>query len=136
MMFATAFYGTLDIETGELQYVNCGHVSPALISNTGEVRILTPTTIPLAIDESATIATGHDFMEPGDTLILITDGVTESMNISQEEFSYNRFLNMLPKFRELNPEDILIDILHNVESFSQGVEQFDDIGCLIVQRSY
>jgi len=136
MMFATAFYGTLDIKTGELQYVNCGHVSPALISNTGEVRILKPTTIPLAIDESATIATGHDFMEPGDTLILITDGVTESMNISQEEFSYNRFLNMLPKFRELNPEDILIDILHNVESFSQGVEQFDDIGCLIVQRSY
>jgi serine phosphatase RsbU (regulator of sigma subunit) len=58
------------------------------------------------------------------------------MNISQEEFSYNRFLNMLPKFRELRPEDILIDILHNVESFSQGVEQFDDIGCLIVQRSY
>ena len=135
MMFATAFYGILDIETGELQYVNCGHVSPALIPKIGDVKRLMPTTIPLAIDETAIIKAGQYFMEPGDTLILITDGVTESMNLSQEEFSDYRFSKMLPRFREKNPEEILTDILSEVESFSGEAEQYDDIGCLIVQLS-
>lgn len=133
MMFATVFYGVLNISTRVLEYVNCGHVSPVILSQQETPRRLTPTAIPLAIDDGVMIKAGSTIMAEGDTLILITDGVTESMNVAQQEYGEGRFSNLLNEINRLSPKDMMASIFDDVDAFSEGAEQSDDIGCLVVR---
>ena len=133
MMFATVFYGVLNISTRVLEYVNCGHVSPVILSQQETPRRLTPTAIPLAIDDGVMIKAGSMIMAEGDTLILITDGVTESMNVAQQEYGESRFANLMEKLNCLPPKDMMASIFDDVDAFSEGAEQSDDIGCLVVR---
>jgi serine phosphatase RsbU (regulator of sigma subunit) len=133
MMFATVFYGVLNISTRVLEYVNCGHVSPVILSPQETPRRLTPTAIPLAIDDGVMIKAGSTTLTEGDTLILITDGVTESMNVAQREYGEGRFSNLLNEINRLSPKDMMASIFDDVDAFSEGAEQSDDIGCLVVR---
>jgi serine phosphatase RsbU (regulator of sigma subunit) len=133
MMFATVFYGVLNISTRVLEYVNCGHVSPVILSSQETPRRLTPTAIPLAIDDGVMIKAGLTIMAEGDTLILITDGVTESMNVAQQEYGEGRFSNLLNEINRLSPKDMMASIFDDVDALSEGAEQSDDIGCLVVR---
>ena len=133
MMFATVFYGVLNISTRVLEYVNCGHVSPVILSPQETPRRLTPTAIPLAIDDGVMIKAGSTIMTEGNTLILITDGVTESMNVTQQEYGEGRFSNLLNEINRLSPKDMMASIFDDVDAFSEGAEQSDDIGCLVVR---
>ena len=133
MMFATVFYGVLNISTRVLEYVNCGHVSPVILSPQETPRRLTPTAIPLAIDDGVMIKAGSTTLTEGDTLILITDGVTESMNVAQREYGEGRFSNLLNEINRLSPNDMMASIFDDVDAFSEGAEQSDDIGCLVVR---
>lgn len=133
MMFATVFYGVLNISTRVLEYVNCGHVSPVILSLQESPRRLTPTAIPLAIDDGVMIKAGSTTLTEGDTLILITDGVTESMNVAQQEYGEGRFSNLLNEINRLSPKDMMASIFDDVDVFSEGAEQSDDIGCLVVR---
>jgi sigma-B regulation protein RsbU (phosphoserine phosphatase) len=72
-------------------------------------------------------------MAEGDTLILITDGVTESMNVAQQEYGEGRFSNLLNEINRLSPKDMMASIFDDVDALSEGAEQSDDIGCLVVR---
>jgi phosphoserine phosphatase RsbU/P len=133
-MFATVFFGVLDLCSGEILYANCGHVAPVHLSAQGEVRRLGPTGLPLAIDADRLSRTAACRLEPGDKLILITDGVTEAMNAAKEEFGDARFVNVVMKAAHMPPSQLLTALVAAVDEFAQGVEQADDIGCLIIER--
>jgi sigma-B regulation protein RsbU (phosphoserine phosphatase) len=133
-MFATVFFGVLDLQSGELHYANCGHVAPVHLSAQGEARRLRPTGLPLAVDADRVSRTAACRLEPGDKLILITDGVTEAMNAAKEEFGDARFVNVVRKAANMPPAQLLPALVAAVDEFAQGVEQADDIGCLIIER--
>ena len=69
-----------------------------------------------------------------DTLILFTDGVTEAMNLSKEEFGEAAFIETLAGSRDRPVAEIISRIFSTVDSFSQGAEQTDDITCIAIRR--
>jgi len=85
-LFATAFYGVLNIRSGTLDYCNCGHNAPLHILASGESSRLTATELPLALYTDRPYAACHIHLNPGDDLILFTDGVTEALNTMKQEF--------------------------------------------------
>jgi phosphoserine phosphatase RsbU/P len=69
-----------------------------------------------------------------DTLVLFTDGVTEAMNLRQEEFGEAAFIETLASSRDRPVAEIISRIFSSVDSFSQGAEQTDDITCIAIRR--
>ena len=69
-----------------------------------------------------------------DTLVLFTDGVTEAMNLSQEELGEPAFIETLVNSRDRPVAEIISRIFSTVDSFSQGAEQTDDITCIAIRR--
>lgn len=132
-MFATVFFGVLDLNSGELQYANCGHVPPVHLSVTGQIHRLGSTGLPMGIDADLGARTASRRLEPGDKLVLITDGVTEAMNPAKELFGDARFGEAMARARKLAPADILPAVFDAVDEFAQGAEQADDIGCLVIE---
>ncbi len=77
-IFATLFFGMLAPDTGQLTYVNAGHESPLIISPGGAIRSLAPTAPAVGMMKRARFNTADARLQPGDTLIAYTDGVTEA----------------------------------------------------------
>jgi sigma-B regulation protein RsbU (phosphoserine phosphatase) len=133
-MFATVFFGVLDLRDGVLTYANCGHVAPAHLSRTGHVARLKTTGAALGIDSSCVARATQTRFEPGDKLILVTDGVTEAMNAAKEEFGEPRFVAVVETGLQEPPRDVVSRLFAAVDAFADGEEQSDDIGCLTIER--
>lgn len=133
-MFATVFFGVLDLADGELRYANCGHVAPVHLTAAGTLARLPSTGAPLAIDESCVMRTATLRLAPGDRLVLVTDGVTEAMNAAKEEFGERRFVETIEAASAARPREILAQLFAAVDGFAGDEEQADDIGCLIIER--
>ncbi|WP_363349593.1 SpoIIE family protein phosphatase [Methylocystis echinoides] len=133
-MFATVFFGVLDLRTGALRYANCGHVPPAHVSSAGALTRLLSTGAALGIDASCVARMAEAQLEPGDRLILVTDGVTEAMNAAKEEFGESGFVQTVQAEPALAPAALMSRVFTAVDDFAQGEEQADDIGCLVIER--
>ena len=73
-------------------------------------------------------------LDHSDTLVLFTDGVTEAMNLSHEEFGETALTETLVSSRDRPVAEIISRIFSTVNSFSQGAEQTDDITCIAIRR--
>lgn len=133
-MFATVFFGLLELNSGELTYCNCGHVAPFHLTNSGEIHRLRRTSLPLAIDDDLTANVASTYIEPGSKLLLITDGVTEANDPKLMEFGEGRLLKLLADKHALSPTALREEVFRAVDAFADGAEQADDIGCLIIAR--
>ncbi|MCL4547408.1 MAG: SpoIIE family protein phosphatase [Bacteroidetes bacterium] len=131
--FITFFWGILDNEKHELTYVNAGHNPPLLVRNSqitklkkgGMILGVMQTIVPY-ISETVTL-------EDGDALVLFTDGITEAMNTKWEEFSDERLEELVRlKYRE-DSQNLLSHIKTDVENFTKGAEQSDDITSLVIK---
>jgi serine phosphatase RsbU (regulator of sigma subunit) len=131
-MFATLFYGVLDIRTGVLDYANCGHNAPYILSADG-LRSLPATGIPIGLMADRPAAAARVQLSPGDALLLYTDGVTEAMNGAQEEFGSERLEALLGTIAKRTPAEIVGDLFVAVDAFAAGAEQADDITCLALR---
>ncbi len=132
-MFATLFFAILNPTTGSLMYINGGHEAP-IIFNGNNVKAHLETTGP-----AVGIFPGTDFkvqearLEPGDTLIAFTDGVTEAPNQNREFFTKERLVSLLQE-SNLSAADLLHHIEANLSAHAAGTDQFDDITMLAVKR--
>ncbi len=133
-MFATAFYGVLNLRTGELVYCNCGHNAPLQLSASGESRSLPATGLPVALFANRNAAVVTTTLAPGDTLVLYTDGVTEAMNAAQDEYGDEALAATLETIRGRAATDTISAIFSSVDTFANGAEQSDDITCLVIRR--
>ena len=133
-MFATAFYAVLNLRSGVLEYCNCGHNAPFQILSSGETRSFPATGLPLALYADRSPAMARVTLGHSDTLVLFTDGVTEAMNLSQEEFGDAALIETLAGSRGRPVTEIISRIFSTVDSFSQGAEQTDDITCIAIRR--
>jgi phosphoserine phosphatase RsbU/P len=92
--FATAVLGDLDLDTGLLRYINAGHPRPLVLRRSKAVRELTGgPRLPLGLDDSR-IQVGEEMLEPGDRLLLHTDGVVEARDPAGEMFGVDRLIDL------------------------------------------
>ena len=134
--FTTAVLGEYDPATRQFTYVNAGHNAPVIrrraIRNTGFER-LDVGGMPFGISPDATYETGAVELQPGDALILFTDGVIEAFNAKGEEFSDPRWLNAIRNLPDWDAQRSLNFLIERVDEFVGATRQSDDITCLLLR---
>ena len=134
-MFVTVFYGIYNIRTGEVTYTNAGHNPPCLMRADGSIE-----TLPMSKDIVAGVIDDYQFteetlrMEPGDTLLMFTDGVTEAIDTSENEYGDDRLLSLLAQCATLPCQEIVDRVKTDVKAFAGDAEQSDDITLLSLKR--
>jgi phosphoserine phosphatase RsbU/P len=129
-MFVTVFYGILDLNTGEVEFVNAGHNPPYLLSSSGIRKIeITGDTV-LGVFDDIRFRPGKIQMRPGEKLFLYTDGVTEAFDNREEAYGEDRLENFLRESMSLPIESIVKGSLDGVKMFVNGAPQSDDITLL------
>lgn len=133
-MFVTLFYCLLDMETGDVAYVNAGH-NPPICYSTRENRIKTllPTGMAMGVLPDQTYSVGHLALDPGDILLLYTDGVTEAFNLKNEEFGEERLFDAVVASRELGARDLLDAVYRRMTMFTGDAMQSDDITLVVIR---
>lgn len=130
-MFVTMMICVLDLSNGLMQYVNGGHNSPLLgNSNDGFKRLAQPKGILVGINPNAIYHVATQNLNPGDALILYTDGVTEAMNPAQEEFTERRLLEFVNDNRKQSASSFITGIHNAILDFATTAEQSDDLTLL------
>lgn len=133
-MFVTLFYGVLNLKTHVLEYGNCGHNPPCLIKNDGAVVFLERSTnIPLGILNDFQYEARSIQLEPGEGLVLYTDGITEAMDAESNLYTENRLLSFLKQSGTATSRDIIKGVVEEVYSFASGAPQADDITTVVLQ---
>jgi sigma-B regulation protein RsbU (phosphoserine phosphatase) len=131
--FTTAVIALYDTASGHLNYVNAGHNSPVLRRSNGKTERLESSGLPLGITPEATFSSALAVLQPGDTLVLFTDGVVEAFNSAGEEFSDARWVDVIRSMPSLSAQETLRQLMKSVENFVGATRQSDDITCLVLQ---
>ncbi len=133
-MFVTAFCGFLNIETGDVTYVNAGHNPPAIVKADGQASYLKVTAnVPLGVLGDKTFSEEKLRLERGDTLVLYTDGVTEATNRQKDFFTEVRLLHVLTGTNRLAVRGVVEKTIAAVHQFAAGSDPADDITLLALR---
>jgi serine phosphatase RsbU (regulator of sigma subunit) len=130
--YATLFFGEYDDQAQRLRYANCGHLSGLLLRGNNTLVRLDSTCTVLGLFREWDCSIGECHLLCGDSIVLYTDGVTESFNVAGEEFGEQRLNEALGRHRELPPRELLAAIVDEVRQFSPG-EQGDDITLIVAK---
>lgn len=130
--YATMFFGILD-DKGHLEFINAGHPSPFLIRNGVAEEAFTQGSYPVGLVPEAEYTAVCLKLEPGDTLVLFSDGVTEAMDPDDQLFGVPRLKEVLTGQTECPLEQLQKCVLESVENFTRGARQADDLTLLIVR---
>ena len=129
--FATVVYATLDPD-GRFTYCNAGHNPPVLMQRDSVRRLETGGLIlglfPHAAFEEETLE-----LQPGDVVVIFSDGVSEAPNSAGEEFGEERLLACVEAARERSAADLLDALLAEVQAFTTGAVPHDDITALVLR---
>jgi len=138
--FVTLIYGILDTTSGEFTYANAGHNPGYLLRSgkgTGEsmdVGVLGNTGIPLGMFEGMGWKQARVTMDPGDVLLLYSDGVPEAEDAVHNEYGDDRFLDVGKANAHRSAAEIQDEVLSDVRDFVGDAPQFDDITLVVVMR--
>lgn len=132
-MFATAFYGVLDIQTGHVAYANAGHCAPLWLRHHGGLELLGEGEQGLALglaEDSALVA--HSVtLQPGERLLLFTDGVIEAFSPDQEEYGLSRTLETTGRYASGSVTEWVQALVQDVQGFmGEGALPSDDLTVL------
>jgi len=134
--FASMFWCYCDAGNGAVHYVNAGHCPPMLVGlwqGEAEIKRLDAGGPVLGLISGAGYTQGRVEIQPGDVMMLYSDGLVEAMNSAGEEFGDARLAGLLSQsFRE-SPETIRDSILASVRAFSGGVPPHDDLTFVVAK---
>jgi serine phosphatase RsbU (regulator of sigma subunit) len=133
--FATLFCSQLDAEAHTLTYTNAGHNPPLLVRPGGAVVYLETGGLPVGIAPSATYEEGTVTFEPGDVMVIYSDGFSESMNRQGEEFGAERLAAVAQKNLHCRPSQLRDRIEEAITNFLAGAPAGDDMTMVIVKRT-
>jgi phosphoserine phosphatase RsbU/P len=132
--FITFFMTIADPSSGQLTYVNAGHNPPLLIRTSGQFEDLAGGDIILGITPMATYQERQASLQPGDVLVLFSDGVTEASDPSGQEFGERRLADLVASLRDRPAAEIVDEIHKAVAAFSEGAPAADDITVVVARR--
>jgi len=132
--FITLFFAACDPATGRMVYVNAGHMPALLRRRSGAVEQLSGGGIALGMFESSRYEAHETTLEPGDVLVLYSDGVTEAENEKGQPFEESGLERVVDVHASESPTDIARSILRVVEVHSQETHLADDVTLLVAKR--
>jgi sigma-B regulation protein RsbU (phosphoserine phosphatase) len=130
--YATFFFAAYDPKTRRVECVNAGHNPPVLLRNGQVIRLEAGGPVvgllPLApyVEQALTL-------EPGDLLLLYTDGISEAMTHDDEEWGEERMIEAASKVRDKDAGDVLRALFTACDKFTAGAPQHDDMTMLILK---
>jgi sigma-B regulation protein RsbU (phosphoserine phosphatase) len=130
--YATMFFGILD-DQGHLEFINAGHPSPFLIRRGVAEEAFTEGSYPVGLVPEAEYTTTCLNLEPGDTVVLFSDGITEAMDPEEQLYGVARLREVLSGHTETALDEIQRSVLESVENFARGAHQVDDVTLLLVR---
>ena len=132
--FVTLFYAELDPQTGALSFLNAGHNPPIIVHAAGTVEHLASGGLPLGIKADAVFREGRTQLQHGDVLVIYSDGISEAVSPSDEEFGATRLYEVISHNMEASAAGIRDRIEAALTKWSQGTPASDDITLVIVKR--
>jgi serine phosphatase RsbU (regulator of sigma subunit) len=127
--YATLFLGEYDDRTRTLRYVNCGHVPPLVVHADGSHATLQATATVVGLFERWDCEVASIQLEPGDILLVSSDGVTEAVGDEDEEFGESRLVETLRRFRHLPVLTMVRALVRTVKEYG-GKRPWDDLTVL------
>jgi len=132
--FVTLFYAELNPELGRLTFLNAGHNPPLIVHAGGTMEQLASGGLPLGIMADAEFREGRTQLLPGDVLVIYSDGVSEAVNPTGEEFGPTRLYEVVARNLDASASGIRDRIESALTKFCQGTPAADDITLVIVKR--
>ncbi len=130
--YATFFYAQYDSASRNLSYVNCGHCEPFVIRGS-EVLPLSDGGPVIGLFPQAKYQQSEIALMPGDLLVGYTDGFSEAMNASEEEWGEGSVIAIARKHREQNPNQIIASLIADADAFTAGAPQSDDMTVIVLR---
>jgi phosphoserine phosphatase RsbU/P len=130
--YATMFFGILDRE-GQLVFINAGHPSPLILRQGKVTELYSEGSFPVGLIPEANFTAATVNLEPSDTLILFSDGVTEAMDPEEQQFGVSRLQEALSGRQNVPLDELQKAILESVRTFTRGASQADDITVLLLR---
>jgi sigma-B regulation protein RsbU (phosphoserine phosphatase) len=132
-IFATLVLGKAS-SSGVVQICNAGHCPPLWVRR-NSIEALDATGIPLGIFCSSTYDLKNIEMQPGESLVLYTDGLTEARDSSSQEYGSDRILGLMKTKEPRSPRDAIKACLDDLSAFLSGNRKQDDLTLMVVKRS-
>ncbi len=130
-LFVTVWFAIIELSTGKGVVANAGHEHPALRRKDGKFELIKYRHSPAVATMPGMNFKEHEFkLEPGDSLYVYTDGVTEATRSDNELFGTDRMLESLNKDPDADPKTMLENVRADIDGFVGDAPQFDDITML------
>jgi sigma-B regulation protein RsbU (phosphoserine phosphatase) len=130
-LFVTVWFAIVEISTGKGMAANAGHEHPALKRKDGSYELIKYRHSPAVATMEGMRFREHEFeLNPGDSLYVYTDGVTEATNSNNELFGEERVIEALNRNPGASPEELLANVKEDIDRFVAEAPQFDDITML------
>jgi serine phosphatase RsbU (regulator of sigma subunit)/putative methionine-R-sulfoxide reductase with GAF domain len=133
-LFVTVFYAVWNPRTGEVAYANAGHNPPLLARADGSLEELRCRGMALGVVENIVIEACATRMEPGDALLMYTDGVTDALNANDDDFGAQRLVEAFLANRHQPAEHIVEAVMDGVRAFAGDIPPFDDETVMVLTR--
>ena len=132
-MFVTVFYGVLDVRERRLAYVRAGHDRPLLVRE-GGAQHLSGEGMCLGIltGDAFRLSEEQVVLNPGDRLLMFTDGLVDVLNPNGELYGRDRFESLVLSHADRAPEALCAAVLDGLADYRGGAEQYDDMTMLVV----
>ena len=132
--YVTFFMGRLDAASGRLSYVNAGHNPPLLVRSGGDVELLAEGGMVLGFFDPTEYGEGIAELQPGDVLVVFSDGVTETWSADGEEFGDGRLAELVVRERARGSQELQGALLNELDAFSSGTKATDDRTVIVIKR--
>ena len=131
-MFLTAFIAVLNITNGELEFINAGHNAPLIKLGDKFEYLKSDNNLVISALENFEYKSSKISLKPENAIFLYTDGVVEAQNTEEELYGNDKLINILNE-GDFLPNENIAKVKADVDKFSEGMNQFDDITMLSVK---
>ena len=133
--FATLFYGRLDVRSNVLTYCNAGHERPFHLAGDGKIRRLTAGGLAVGILKEFEYEDDIVILQPGELIVIFSDGVTDMINTDDKAFGENRLQNLLSENLDLAAKDLVDLVIAEVQKHAGDEPAFDDVTMVIIKKA-
>lgn len=133
LRYTTAFLAEFDPASRVFTYINAGHNNPVLRRASGQIERFIAGGLPLGIRDEATYESGSAALQPGDWLLIFTDGLVEATNRTDQEYGEARMLNVLNAGTDATPAELLHRMMADLDIFVGATPQHDDVTCMLIK---
>ncbi len=131
--FATLFYGILDCEKKTFRFVNAGHNFPCYFDQSGQFHTLEKGGLVLGMLPEYPYEEDTISIQPGEIVVIYSDGVTEAENLLEDQFGEERLMRLISENKDLSSNELMKKIYDEVKKFEGNKDQEDDITLVIIK---